>query len=326
MRSLYLLLKVEKRIMENSKYFIYWIGLSALLIAGSAAAFSVYGLAKLFSGAFLSVVVMAGSLELGKLVTASFLYRYWNMINWFQKVYMTIATIVLIFITSAGIFGYLSNAYQGATLEFEKQSTELLTIEERIEQLDEDKVFLKEELEVAISELPDNYITAKRKLREEYNPQITQLNQELLEYKTKRADLEIQLVSTGVDVGPAIYLARTFGTDIDTVVKFFISILIFVFDPLAVMLVIAYNQALMDRKKDEPEVESINIESASEQMGFTALQEMEEDNERMDIIGQNGNDGLHYEDVEPNEPLEENDPQTEKFNPAPTKRGGVKIQ
>ena len=109
--------------MENSKYFHIWLGLSALLIAGSAAAFSVYGLAKLFSGAFLSVVIMAGSLELGKLVTASFLYRYWKVINWFQKVYMTIATIVLVFITSAGIFGYLSNAYQGATLEFEKQST-----------------------------------------------------------------------------------------------------------------------------------------------------------------------------------------------------------
>ena len=306
--------------MENSKYFIYWIGLSALLIAGSAAAFSVYGLAKLFSGAFLSVVIMAGSLELGKLVTASFLYRYWNMINWFQKVYMTIATIVLVFITSAGIFGYLSNAYQGATLEFEKQSTELIAVEERIEQLEDDKIFLKEELSVAISELPDNYITAKRKLREDYNPQILSVNEEILNYKKTRADLEIQLVSTGVDVGPAIYLARTFGTDIDTVVKFFIFILIFVFDPLAVMLVIAYNQALMDRKKDEPEVESINIESASEQMGFTALQEMEEDNERMDIIGQNGNDGLHYEDVEPNEPLEENDPGR------PPLRGGIKIQ
>ena len=312
--------------MENSKYFIYWIGLSALLIAGSAAAFSVYGLAKLFSGAFLSVVIMAGSLELGKLVTASFLYRYWNMINWFQKVYMTIATIVLIFITSAGIFGYLSNAYQGATLEFEKQSTELLTIEERIDQLEEDKVFLKEELSIAVSELPDNYITAKRKLREDYNPQILQINNELLEYKKTRADLEIGLVSTGVDVGPAIYLARTFGTDIDTVVKFFIFILIFVFDPLAVMLVIAYNQALIDRQKNFQDVESINIESASEQMGFTALQEMEEDNERMDIIGQNGNDGLHYEDVEPNEPLEENDPQEKKFNTAPSRRGGVKIQ
>ena len=295
--------------MENSKYFIYWIGLSALLIAGSAAAFSVYGLAKLFSGAFLSVVIMAGSLELGKLVTASFLYRYWNMINWFQKVYMTIATIVLVFITSAGIFGYLSNAYQGATLEFEKQSTELLTIEERIEQLDEDKVFLKEELEQAISELPDNYITAKRNLREEYNPQITQINQELLEYKTKRADLEIQLVSTGVDVGPAIYLARTFGTDIDTVVKFFIFILIFVFDPLAVMLVIAYNQALLQNKPKE-KTQNEHWKDIYSQPTFTddedfSVEEeimLEEDNERMDIIGQNGNDGLHYDLEEDEKP------------------------
>jgi len=310
--------------MENSKYFIYWIGLSALLIAGSAAAFSVYGLAKLFSGAFISVVIMAGSLELGKLVTASFLYRYWNMINWFQKVYMTIATIVLVFITSAGIFGYLSNAYQGATLEFEKQSTELLTIEERIEQLDEDKVFLKEELEQAIGELPDNYITAKRKLREEYNPQITQLNQELLEYKTKRADLEIQLVSTGVDVGPAIYLARTFGTDIDTVVKFFIFILIFVFDPLAVMLVIAYNQALIDRGKDKQKPSEVaglpGNEPASQHDNWKDIYSQPtliEDDERMDIIGQNGNDGLHYDDVEPDD---NNNP-----NPQPTSKGGVRI-
>jgi len=321
--------------MENSKYFIYWIGLSALLIAGSAAAFSVYGLAKLFSGAFLSVVIMAGSLELGKLVTASFLYRYWNMINWFQKVYMTIATIVLIFITSAGIFGYLSNAYQGATLEFEKQSTELLTIEERIDQLEEDKVFLKEELEIAISELPDNYITAKRKLREDYNPQILQINNELLEYKKTRADLEIGLVSTGVDVGPAIYLARTFGTDIDTVVKFFIFILIFVFDPLAVMLVIAYNQALIDKTKrntDEPaEVASIIKKDASAKTqdehwkDIYSQDTLIEDNERMDIIGQNGNDGLHY-DVEPNEPREENDPTPFDNDSLPTQRGGVKIR
>ena len=317
--------------MENSKYFFYWIGLSALLIAGSAAAFSVYGLAKLFSGAFLSVVIMAGSLELGKLVTASFLYRYWDMINWFQKVYMTIATIVLVFITSAGIFGYLSNAYQGATLEFEKQSTELIAVEERIEQLEEDKFFLKEELSVAVSELPDNYITAKRKLREDYNPQITRVNQEILEFKTRRADLEIQLVSTGVDVGPAIYLARTFGTDIDTVVKFFIFILIFVFDPLAVMLVIAYNQALIDRGKkpqtlpDTPASTPVEEKTQaehwkdiySEPTGFTALIE---DDERMDIIGQNGNDGLHY-DEEPNEPLEENNP-----NPQPTARGGIRTK
>ena len=319
--------------MENSKYFYIWIGLSALFIAGSAAAFSVYGLAKLFSGAFISVVIMASALELGKLVAASFLYRYWKVINWFQKVYMTFAVVVLIGITSAGIFGYLSNAYQGATLEFEKQSTELLTIEERIEQLDEDKVFLKEELEVTISELPDNYITAKRKLREEYNPQITQLNQELLKFKTRRADLEIQLVSTGVDVGPAIYLARTFGTDIDTVVKFFIFILIFVFDPLAVMLVIAYNQALILRSEEKessqghPEFKKLSWWKKMWEMYGDKEQEIVEDDERMDIIGQNGNDGLHYDEVDiPNEPLEENDPTPiPKKDLTPSGRGGIKI-
>ena len=198
----------------------------------------------------------------------------------------------------------MSNAYQGATLEFEKQSTELLTIEERIEQLDEDKVFLKEELEVAISELPDNYITAKRKLREEYNPQITQLNQELLEFKTRRADLEIQLVSTGVDVGPAIYLARTFGTDIDTVVKFFIFILIFVFDPLAVMLVIAYNQVLLQNKpKKKTQRDNWN--------DIYSQPTLIEDDERMDIIGQNGNDGLHY-GVTDQDLIDDDDIETEK--------------
>ena len=135
------------------------------------------------------------------------------------------------------------------TLEFEKQSTELIAVEERIEQLEEDKEFLKEELSVAISELPDNYITAKRNLREQYNPQIVRVNEEILDYKKTRADLEIQLVSTGVDVGPAIYLARTFGTDIDTVVKLFIFILIFVFDPLE----LCYNiqTMLLERKPKE---------------------------------------------------------------------------
>ena len=197
---------------------------------------------------------------------------------------------------------------------------------------------MKEELEVAISELPDNYITAKRKLREDYNPQILQINNELLEYKKTRADLEIGLVSTGVDVGPAIYLARTFGTDIDTVVKFFIFILIFVFDPLAVMLVIAYNQALMEKNKNLPAYSPPSEEKKSwwkkmwEMYGDKEI-EIQEDNERMDIIGQNGNDGLHYDVTDQDliddsdiEPREENDPTPRpKVDLTPTAKGGIKL-
>ena len=241
--------------MENSKYFKYYVGLSALLIAGSAAAFSVFGLSKLFAGAALSVIIMAGALEFGKLVAASFLYRYWNNINRLLKIYMTIGVITLVLITSAGIFGYLSNAYQGATVNFEKQSTSLLYKEDRLEQLEEDKIYLKEELEESIASLPENYITAKRKLREEYNPKVLNINDEILKIKQEIGDLKISLVETGVDVGPAIYLARVFNTDIDTVVKFFIFILIFVFDPMAIALVLAYNRTLQDEQGD---VDTIN--------------------------------------------------------------------
>ena len=237
--------------MERSKNFHIYLGIAALLIAGSAAFFSVFGLSKLFAGAALSVIIMAGSLEFGKLVTAAFLYRYWDKVNIFQKTYLMTAVITLVLITSAGIFGYLSNAYQGATVTFEKQSNALIANEDRLDQLLEDKQFLKEELEIQVNDLPENYITAKRKLREEYNPRIQSVNDEILRVKGEIGELKVELVETGVDVGPAIYLARTFGTDVDSVVKFFIFILIFVFDPLAVMLVVAFNQALLLKEENE---------------------------------------------------------------------------
>jgi len=240
--------------MERSKNLKTYVGLSALLVAGSAAFFSVFGLSSLFAGARLSVVVMAGSLEFGKLVAASFLYRFWNDVNKLLRTYMTIGVIVLVLITSAGIFGYLSNAYQGATLGFEKQSTELIALEDRLEQLEEDKVFLKEELQAQVNDLPENYRTARRQLRESYNPQIQSVNQNILDIKSEISDLELNLIETGVDVGPAIYLARAFDTDIDTVVKFFIFVLIFVFDPLALSLVLAFNHMI---EKDEKEKDSI---------------------------------------------------------------------
>ena len=237
--------------MNKSNSFQYIVGLSALFVAGSAAYYSVFGLSKLFAGATFAVVVMAGSLEFAKLVSASFLYRYWKTVNKWLKIYMTVGVITLVGVTSAGIFGFLSNAYQGATIEFEKQSATLLYKEDRLSQLQEDKQYLKEELEQSVKALPDNYPTAKRKLREEYNPKVLSINDEILDIKQEISDLKVGLVETGVDVGPAIYLARTFGTDIDTVVKFFIFILIFVFDPMAVSLVLAYNKILVEKLKDK---------------------------------------------------------------------------
>ena len=293
---------------EQSRNFSNLIGISALLIAFSAAFFSVFGLSKLFAGAELSVIIMASSLEFGKLVAASFLYRYWDKINLLQKFYMTFATVVLVIITSAGIFGFLSNAYQGATVEFEKESTNLIFKEDRLKQLQEDKIYLKEELDQAIADLPDNYRTARRKLREDYQPQISEINKQMIDLKGEIGELKTALVETGVDVGPVIYLARTFQTDIDTVVKFFIFILIFVFDPMAVMFVISYNVALEDRKKylsDNSEISDGDGKTEKQKRWWEVYGEKkkedtpmytEEDEKRMDIIGQNGNDGIHYEE------------------------------
>ena len=247
--------------LDRVKNFTTFIGVSALLVAGSAAFFSVFGLSKLFAGAQLSVIIMAGSLEFSKLVAASFLYQYWYSASKLLKTYLSIGVVVLVLITSAGIFGYLSNAYQGATINFEKQSTALLYKEDRLEQLSEDKEYLKEELEAAVAELPENYRTAKRQLREEYQPKINQINIDMIELKGEIGDLKVELVETGVDVGPAIYLARAFGTDVDTVVKFFIFILIFVFDPMALAMVLAWNTAVGRRSfevyKEGDKVEKI---------------------------------------------------------------------
>ena len=111
----------------------------------------------------------------------------------------------------------------------------------------------------------------------------------MIDLKGEIGELKTALVETGVDVGPVIYLARTFQTDIDTVVKFFIFILIFVFDPMAVMFVISYNVALENREDKKWPV-------YGEKKKEDTPMYTEEDEKRMDIIGQNGNDGIHYEE------------------------------
>ena len=90
----------------------FLIGFSAISVSGSAAFYSVFGLSKLFAGASTEVIIMAGSLEVAKLVTASLLYQYWDSINKFLKYYLSIAVVILVIITSMGIYGFLSSAYQ----------------------------------------------------------------------------------------------------------------------------------------------------------------------------------------------------------------------
>ena len=142
----------------------------------------------------------------------------------------------------------------GATIDFEKVSNQLIFQEDEVERLKDDKLFLEREMEAQIATLPDNYITASRITRDQYMLQIREVNNRISELSLGISDLKVELVDIGVDVGPAIYIARVFDISIDNVVKFFILMLVFVFDPLAVTLVIAANIAFMDRLKQKQEV------------------------------------------------------------------------
>jgi hypothetical protein len=191
---------------------------------------------------------MASSLELGKLVTASFLYRKWNDINKFQKIYLTFATFLLVIITSAGIYGYLSNAYQRASLELEQKIIELDFVEENIGALIAEQNYLMGEMNSIIESYPDNYITARREVRGKYGGIIASFSERIFEAKLRLGDLKGEVLKIGTDVGPAMFIAKSLDVPMEAVVNIFIFALIFVFDPLAVMLIVAYNQLLMHRK------------------------------------------------------------------------------
>jgi len=254
----------------KGKTFLILLGLSALFVEACAAFFSVYGLSKLFSGATIAVILMAGSLEIAKVVTASFLYRRWKFIHWFMKTYLTLGVVVLVGITSMGIYGFLSNAFQGATVGLELEASKIVLYEEQLETFKADKKVLGEEKQELLMNMnrdlealnfadSTNYLlinTRKRQVRNVYLPEIQKRDVQILSLNEKIDTLTVVLgnlrtktISTGVEVGPIIFVARAFDVGVETVVKYLIFVFIAVFDPLAVALVIATNSVWMDMQK-----------------------------------------------------------------------------
>jgi Skp family chaperone for outer membrane proteins len=240
------------------------VSFSALIIAGCAALFSVTGIGTLFAGAAISVMVMASALELGKLVGISFLYRYWTEIPRILKSYMLVASIVLIGITSAGIYGYLSSAYAKVAAEPLKMNAEIQiynaqigTIEEEIKRktirLDQ-IISLRSQQENRIDNLITKSVTgsnstirsAQNSLTE-LNRTATQLQKEINQTSAQRDSLTAKSlttevsISTNSDIGTFIYISRAMEVPLDTVVKWFILVIVLVFDPLSICLVLAYN-------------------------------------------------------------------------------------
>jgi hypothetical protein len=259
----------------GKKLFPYIIALSALAVSASAAFYSVSGIMKLFAGASLAVGIMAGSLEVAKLVIASLLYQYWTELNKFLRTYLTIAAFVLILITSAGIYGFLSSAYQETANRAGIVDQKILALEtkkklyegtrEGIYKEKESLSGLKESLSkgsttqftdrkgnlvVRSNNASIKQIESASKSDEKLSGKLDAVNDSIFSLENKI--LEVKTSSTvSSELGPLKYLSGLTGQPMDKIINWFLLVIIFVFDPLAIALVIAANFAFGRKEQQE---------------------------------------------------------------------------
>ena len=246
----------------KDKLLPYIIVLSALFVSSSAVFYSVYGLSQLFAGASKAVIIMASSLEIAKLVVASLLYQYWGEINKLLRLYLTIACITLMLITSGGIYGFLSGAYQSTATKSElmdKHTLMLQTKQNRFsEQLDTEKELVVYYTEALSNPTMIQYIdretgqlvtTTSSRQRKLMTDQLNEvknntykLNDSISVYDMKILEKEVSNEEAR-ELGPLKYVAKSLGVEMDKVVNYFLLLIVCVFDPLAVSLVIAANFA-----------------------------------------------------------------------------------
>jgi hypothetical protein len=255
------------------------VGFSALIIAGCAAFFSVTGLGVLFSGAAASVMVMAGALEFAKLVAATYLKQEWDNIKGFNKWYLTSAVALLMLITSAGIFGYLSNAFQQQNLKLQQVDREILVYTTKIEQNTAQITQLNTQLGQLSS--TQNTILDKGKVNsrllrsiDNKDKQSAQINKKISTLQDENAKnndeinkIKIANLDLEKEVGGFRFVAEAFGMELKNVVKFFIFLIVIVFDPLAVALIIAFNGLILPKKKKQKE-HIIDIMQNDEKLGL----------------------------------------------------------
>ena len=240
--------------------------LSAISISVIAAGYSIIGLATLFAGAKVAIIAMGSALEVGKLVAASWLYRNWNsnllprLIKW----YLTIAIIVLVFITSMGIFGFLSKAHLDQVRPSQDNSVQIVLIDKQINQQEiiiarSEKTLnlLDKALEVYIDK---EYVTRGLKERKKQKEERDFLNDEIriamdviAKLTLDKSSIELEQLKIEADVGPLKYVAELIYGDeakdhFDEAVRIIIIVLIFVFDPFAVLMLVAANISFKQRQ------------------------------------------------------------------------------
>ena len=264
--------------------FLDWVGkrtlptlilLSALSVSGSAAFYSVSGLSKLFAGAAFEVMIMAGSLEVAKLVTATLLHRYWKTIGGILKWYLTVAVIVLVLITSMGIYGFLSAAYQDTFNKLIQRDNKVAFLQEKADFYQSDVTRYEKELQqisnnistlsnakatsiqvrdtTVVGGVRSTVSTAELRLSqarieaEEANRRDIRAKRDQVADSLQKYQLDILQLKSDTDVagelGPLEYLSGLTGTPMDVIINILLLVIVFVFDPLAVSLIIASNFA-----------------------------------------------------------------------------------
>jgi hypothetical protein len=255
--------------------FPFLIAISALSVSASAAFYSVSGLSKLFAGASFEVIIMAGSLEVAKLVIASLLYQYWDTINKILRIYLSIATVILVLITSMGIYGFLSAAYQDTYRQLTVKENQIAFLDQKKQFYEKDVARYDEELErisnnistlsnakatsiqvrdttsstglrstVSTAELrlSQQRIEVEEENRKDVQAKREQVADSLQKYQLEILDLENNAEVAG-ELGPLQYLSNLTGIGMDKIINYLLLVIIFVFDPLAISLVVAANFA-----------------------------------------------------------------------------------
>jgi hypothetical protein len=221
---------------------------SAIALSAVAAYYSVVGLAQIFPGSFWPIIIMGSVLEFSKLITISWLYNNWSVTMKLMRYYLLSAIILLMLITSMGIFGYLSKAHLDTNVYIGANSVQLKTLETQ-------EKIAKERLTYLLQRAGDP-ATASKKI----DTQIQEVQAELKKLSTDKLPLLKEENTLMAEVGPIQYIAELFYTKddtgfIDKAVRLVILIIIIVFDPLAVLLLIASNQTYIRLKQAESEPE-----------------------------------------------------------------------
>ena len=273
------------------------IAISALSVSSSAAFYSVSGLSKLFAGASFEVIIMAGSLEVAKLVIASLLYQYWDVINKGLRAYLTVAAFILVLITSMGIYGFLSSAYQDTYRQLTIKNNQTAFLTQKKDFYNKDVIRYDQELErisnnistlssakassiqvrdttsstgfrqtISTTELrmSQKRIDVEEKNRASVQAKREQVADSLQKYQLAILELENNSDVAG-ELGPLEYLSKLTDTSMDKIINYLLLVIIFVFDPLAISLVIAANfafdQAYPKKKEEEiEEIEEVEVE------------------------------------------------------------------